>query len=102
MIGGGGFYYGKQSTEQHWKAEVKLVQEQVKKDKEVADAHTKEIIQSYATELANLRIRNGSPRTDLRVVRVQSSCPSTESLTGETGPATPDASPWLLKLNGKE
>ena len=90
MIGGGGYYYGKQSERIHWTAEVKRVQEQVKKDKEVADAHTKEIIESYATELANLRIRNGSPRTDLRIVRVQSSCPSQDGVTQDTR-GTPDA-----------
>ena len=98
MIGGGGFYYGKQSERTHWAAEVKRVQEEVIKQKEKADEHTKAIEQSYAKKLADLRIRNGSPRNDLGpVVRVQSSCPSGDPATGQTGETTRDSLPVVTQ-----
>lgn len=97
MIGGSG-YYGKQSERKHWAAEVKRVQEQVAKQKEKADADTKQIIQSHTQEVAKLRLRNGSPRRDLgSAVRVQSSCSSTDTTTRQAEPAPRETSPVVTQ-----
>ena len=78
------------ATERHsWQVKTTELQAQLNKQKEEADAHTKQITETYAKELARARLRNGTTRNDLSVVRVQQppTCPREEGTTQQTNGA---------------
>lgn len=90
--------YGVHTERRSWQQKTELLQKELDKQKEVADAHTKQITQSYAEELARLRLLNGSPRRDLgSAVRVyQPSTCSSETIPSSQASGAPEGTPSVV------